>query len=214
VIDGYSLLLTNRRSNLAWRILAELFLDVNLVKDAMVKSTGGTAFVDLLDKHFVERHIHGLDLLIAIREGHELTKSQHSQLSEILSPYATEVLAAFAPPPITEKVETDTALPTVLLTSLKGSKGLSAGHVFIVGANNGSLPRDQRDIEDVEISQFIVAMSRTRKQCHIVSNRWLIAPFDKKGKSLQANSRSKFLSWIPVELIENRGTIKAGDLKT
>jgi superfamily I DNA/RNA helicase len=171
VIDGYSLLLRNGRSNLAWRILAEVFLDVNLLKDAMAKSTGGTPFVDVLEKDFVDRHIHALDLLIAIREGHELTKSQHSELNDILSPYATEVLAAFAPSAKTEKVETDTTLPTILLTSLKGSKGLSAGYVFIVGANNGSLPRDPRHIEDVEISQFIVAMSRTRKQCHIVSNR-------------------------------------------
>lgn len=209
VIDGYSLLCTNRGSNLGWRILAEVFLDVIQLQDAMAKSTGGIPFVDLLDKDFVDRHIHALDLLIAIREGYELTKSQHSELSKILTPYAAEVLAAFAPPAKTEKVETDTTLPTVLLTSLRGSKGLSAGHVFIVGANNGSLPRDPRNIEDVEISQFIVAMSRTRKQCHIVSNRWLIAPFDKKRNYLPEDSKSKFLSWIPIELIEDRGAIKA-----
>lgn len=50
-----------------------------------------------------------------------------------------------------------------------GSKGLSAGHVFIVGFNNGHLPRDRYDISDDEVCQFLVGLSRTRKACHVIS---------------------------------------------
>jgi superfamily I DNA/RNA helicase len=75
-----------------------------------------------------------------------------------------------------------------------GSKGLSAEHVFIVGFNNGHFPRDASQITDYEICSLIVALSRTRKQCHLVScGRW-------KGQPLPV---SIFLQWLGVP-IEDR----------
>ena len=106
----------------------------------------------------------------------------------------------------------DKKLPTVLLTSFKGCKGLSAGHVFIVGVHDGCMPKDNRHVEDVEISQFIVALARTRKQCHVLSNDWLVAPRDKKGW-IPAFEASLFVNWIPRELVEDRGKLRAKDFK-
>jgi superfamily I DNA/RNA helicase len=70
--------------------------------------------------------------------------------------------------------------PSIICTSLIGSKGFSAGHVFIVGFNDGHLPRDPDNITDEEVCQFVVGLSRTRKACHVVSVRnyggnWLTA---------------------------------------
>jgi hypothetical protein len=53
--------------------------------------------------------------------------------------------------------------------SLVGSKGLSASYVFIVGFNNGSFPRESGAITDDEVCKLLVALSRTRIECHVVS---------------------------------------------
>ena len=83
--------------------------------------------------------------------------------------------------------------PSIICTSLTGSKGLSAGHVFIVGINNGHFPRDPDAIPDQEVCQFLVGLSRTRKACHLVSVRrygagWL--------------DKSRFADWIEQHLEE------------
>ena len=93
-----------------------------------------------------------------------------------------------------------------------GCKGLSAGHVIIVGANDGSIPKNPRNIGDVEIAQFMVALTRTRKQCHIVSNKWHIAP-KIKGVYQQPYVKTIFMKWIPPEFIDDKGVIKSADIK-
>jgi superfamily I DNA/RNA helicase len=57
----------------------------------------------------------------------------------------------------------------VVFTSITGSKGLSAAYVFIVGVNGGHFPRSNGSPSDQEVCQFLVALSRTRKECSIVS---------------------------------------------
>jgi superfamily I DNA/RNA helicase len=83
--------------------------------------------------------------------------------------------------------------------------------VIIIGANDGSMPKDPEHISDVEIAQFIVALTRTRKQCHILSDKWYIAPM-LKGAYQQPRERSCFLDWIPGELIDDRGLLSSGDI--
>ena len=129
----------------------------------------------------------------------------------MLVDYWEDIVGYYSPAQKQETVEPDKAKPSILLSSFVGCKGLSAGHVFIVGANDGSLPKDPRDINNIEIAQFIVALTRTRKQCHIVSNRWHIAPM-MKGIFQQAFDRTSFLNWIPSELVDDRGYIRASDI--
>lgn len=84
----------------------------------------------------------------------------------------------------------DVAGPTVKLTSFEGSKGLSAQRVFILGLQEGELPRDATNPSDLEICKFIVALTRTRKQCHVIyTRRW--------GTGWK--QPSIFLSWIRRE---------------
>lgn len=83
--------------------------------------------------------------------------------------------------------------PSIICTSLTGSKGLSAGYLFIVGFNDGHLPRYPHDITDQEVCQFLVGLSRTRKECHVVAvghygKGWL--------------PRSTFADWIEPHLAE------------
>ena len=81
--------------------------------------------------------------------------------------------------------------PDILFTSLVGAKGLSAEHVFIVGMNEGHFPRKAGTITDDEVCTFIVALSRARKRCHVISDGFF-------GKGFLRES--VFLSWIKPHL--------------
>ena len=77
--------------------------------------------------------------------------------------------------------------PTIRLTTYEGSKGLSGQHVFIVGLQNGDLPRKPKDISDLDICKFLVALTRTRKQCHLLhTSRW----------GAKKKQQSVFVSWV------------------
>jgi superfamily I DNA/RNA helicase len=89
--------------------------------------------------------------------------------------------------------------PTIRLTSFEGSKGLSAQQVFIVGLHESEMPRDARHIDDIEICKVLVALTRTRKQCHLLHTwRW----------SVQPRRPSIFLGWIDQARLE-RVRVKA-----
>jgi ATP-dependent DNA helicase UvrD/PcrA len=86
----------------------------------------------------------------------------------------------------------DQTKPSIKLTSFEGSKGLSAQHVFILGLQEGELPRKAEAITDIEICRLLVALTRTRKQCHLIFTRRFGA---------RPTRGSVFLSWIKPERI-------------
>lgn len=209
IVEAYEWLLRNNKSNLGWRILSELFLGRKELKHIIEKSEKSIEIVNLLDSKFVSNHLRAIELIQAYESGKLSTVDIQAELNKIIGNYYDEVISHFSHKEDKSEKVIDKTKPTILLTSFLGSKGLSAGHVFIIGANNGSIPRDVDKIKDVEISQFIVALTRTRKQCHIISNRWLVSPTGKDNKFVQPYQKSAFISAIPESLIENRGPINA-----
>jgi superfamily I DNA/RNA helicase len=212
IIEAYEWLLRNGESNLGWRILAELFFDEAEQKRLVKGSEKGIEMKKLLDSKFVANHLRAIELVRALQNKEQALSVVQDELKSILGVRYDEVVSHFSPKEDEEVADIDRAKPTILLTSFKGCKGLSAGHVFIVGVHNGSMPKDAAAIKDVEISQFIVALTRTRKQCHIVSNRWLVAPVDKNQKFIPAFQKSAFVTWIPTGLVDDKGKITAKDL--
>lgn len=49
------------------------------------------------------------------------------------------------------------------------TKGFSAGYVFILGLNEGILPKSNKNSKDLEICLFNVALTRTVKKCFFIS---------------------------------------------
>lgn len=100
----------------------------------------------------------------ALRESVETGKP----LAEILPADYVEQLSAESTdtpaeePTPTEQEAHSKTLPTIRLTSFEGSKGLSAQHVFIVPPNR---------IDNLAISRFLVAVTRTRKCCYLMHAR-------------------------------------------
>jgi len=208
VVEGYKQLLTTPESNLGWRILAEFFLSSEEFEVILRNSLDGFPMVELLAGEFLERHRKSLKIIKALKVEGKLPRKLRLELTKLVDGYSKDIIDAFSPIE-EEEAEIDKTQPSILLTSFKGCKGLSAGHVFIVGANNGSIPANPRSLKDVEIGQFIVALTRTRKQCHIVSNKWLYAPKDANGNWIPQMERTIFLDFIPDQLIDDLGELNA-----
>lgn len=209
VLEAYEWLLRNGNSNLGWRILLELFLDEAEQKRIIASSEKNQEMSSLLPPEFVKNHLRSLELVRALRKEEKTIAEIAEELKGIVGKHFDQVAEYFSPKEAQEAEPIDKDRPSILLTSFVGCKGLSAGHVFIIGVHNESMPRNPEAIQDVEISQFIVALTRTRKQCHIVSASWLVAPINKKKEPVKPFQQSALLNWIPAELIENRGKISA-----
>ena len=92
---------------------------------------------------------------------------------------------------------------SIKITTINGSKGLSANYVFLVGINNTCLngaklagfPYDQNNPTDNEICQFIVGMTRTRKKCYLISNSRFGVVYNIR--------KSVLIDWIRSSRIDN-----------
>jgi superfamily I DNA/RNA helicase len=215
ILDGLKILIRDENSNLGWRIIAEELLSGIALRTAVIESRELTPFRELLEEDFKQPILEVIALINAIQqETREFTRAEKRTLRENFSDAAELIIKYFSPSVEEEPFEQDPEEPTILLRTFEGSKGLSGGHVFIVGANNGSMPKIQgTEIPDIECCKFIVALTRTRKQCHIISNRWLNSPVDENGKFLDRFDRSTFIDLIPTEYIDDLGYKKSAEIK-
>lgn len=78
----------------------------------------------------------------------------------------------------------------IKLTSFEGAKGLSAQQVFILGMHEGEIPKDAKNIKDIEICRLVVGLTRTKKKCSILLTKKFAGNWKKP---------SLFLWWIKNE---------------
>lgn len=189
-LDGYRRLARDAASRLGWRILICVDPPTGW-EDAVRDSVGaGRELSDLLPDAYRRRHLWLASLVRQLLNGDELTESEADEitstvrlkLEEIKAKLGADEEEAIAPVRVVDPEE-----PTIVCTTLVGAKGLSAGHVFVVGCNDGHFPRDPKAITDDEVCQLLVALSRTRTQCHLVSC----------GRFGAVRTRpSRFLQWL------------------
>ena len=72
---------------------------------------------------------------------------------------------------------------------------VSGGHVFLVGMNNTHFPQKSNAIADTDVCNFLVGLSRTRKQCQLVS----CGRFGKDKLKV-----SSLISWLGKDRLEKR----------
>ena len=85
--------------------------------------------------------------------------------------------------------------PNVKVTSFEGCKGMSAQYVFLLGLQSGDMPRHAANVQDIEICRFLVAMTRTKKKCCVLTTGRFGQDFKKP---------SEFLSWVKAERFEKK----------
>ena len=212
ISDGYDFLSHNEQSNLGWRILIDFTMKNDEIKVIVEKSIDGKPMLELLPKEFILHQMKIVSIVAKFNKDGENNELLLVELEKLVDEKTfAEIKARFLPPKEAEIIP-DKTQPSILLTSYQGCKGMSAGFVFIVGANNGIMPHNMQDISDVEICQFIVAITRTRKKCYILSEDWMYSPTDKDGKWIPKHKRSIFIDMIPKNCLEDLGNLKAKDI--
>ncbi|MEK0337026.1 MAG: hypothetical protein QQN41_06275, partial [Nitrosopumilus sp.] len=214
ILDGIRILIKDDNANLGWRLLAAELLSSLALKSAVIESQKSTSFNEILKQDFTKPIVEVINVIKnAKEETRELSDEEKKSIIEVFQEYADIVINYFSPSDEEIVPDQDIESPTILLRTFVGSKGLSGGHVFIVGANDGSMPKiDDGEINDIECCKFIVALTRTRKQCHIISNKWLRSP-KKNGKWIDTFERSLFIDFIPKEFIDDQGYKKSGEIE-
>lgn len=184
-LDAYRYLAEDERSRLGWRILiaCDPFAGSNdLLRDV---ARDELELVDLIPGEYRERHLRIAGLVGRLLDGEALSdedagslvaavgRSLNEIVEELVVKASNEETQDAEPLDVEDTIPAETAVgsdqPSITCTTLIGSKGLSAGYVFIVGFNNGHLPRHPGRITDHEICEFLVGLSRTRKECHVIS---------------------------------------------
>lgn len=212
IIDAYRILKTDEFSNLGWRIIAEFILDAESITEIVSETENNVRVIDLLPAATVKHHQSILELINLISNEDSFKVVYLTQLKKLSPSNFEEIVATFRYKEEKQVEIIDKKEPSILLTSYKGAKGLSGGHVFLLGVHNKSLPKNKDQISDIEISQFLVAITRTRKKLYMVNNRWYKNPMTKDRKFMDPNERSIFIDWLPNDLINNLGYLKSEDI--
>jgi len=172
-LDAARYLAWHGRDNLGWRIL----MDVDPPGDAAVirRVLGdGRPLIEALPGAYVDRHQPMIDLARLYATNGANGGADTAALAGILGCDVDDLAILRRPDEELASAEGDSepdrSTPSIVCTSFVGAKGLSAGHVFVAGLVNGEFPKDPGAISDKEICEFIVALSRTRQQCHLLSN--------------------------------------------
>lgn len=204
-LDGYLLLADDPESKLGWRIL----LRVCYEREADVALTAALAAAGDVRPGTDYRNQHEPYILLVHRvlKREELTETEWLSMEAQLRMKRTEIIERLAPVAIDDEapeVEADkgssTAAdkePTIVCTSRIGSKGLSAGYVFVVGFVDRYFASSSVGITDDDICQFLVALSRARKECQLISADLYHG---------RPEHPSPLLTWISTERIEERRT--------
>lgn len=177
ILDGYGYLFRDENSRLGWRIV--LFSDALANTQEILRTAlGSDAEISaLIPSEFRERHMRMARLVGRVICGEDLAAEEKTALEaaagrpfdaiERLLRKNTEQESDNES--ATAQSTVDTTTPSVICTSLRGAKGLSANRVFIVGFNSGHFPRNPTAITNDEVCNLLVGLSRTRRQCYLVS---------------------------------------------
>jgi hypothetical protein len=84
VVEGYEWLLRNPKSNLGWRILAEVCFDEIELRRIVQESEKGIEIGKLLDAGFVTKHQRVLELIRAIRKEELALLTVEAELKSVL----------------------------------------------------------------------------------------------------------------------------------
>ena len=192
LLDGYTRLSKNDHSRWGWRLVTSADSPQNLDVLGVTAIENDVDLDNLLPGDYKDRHLPHILTVRALLKGQTVTVDDIDALTAMLGITEQEIRIRLGLAPTPLLPAADPSLPTIVITTFMGAKGLSAAYVFVVGMIDRHFPRDPAAITDMEICELIVALTRTRKQCHLItSGRYA-------GKEV---SQSTFFSWIkPAQL--------------
>jgi superfamily I DNA/RNA helicase len=200
-IDGYQRLMADAKSRLGWRILLSLDQPAGwdeAVREALVSEL---ELVDLISADYRDTHMVIVEILQRLATDGEVAPGELSaamsatgmSLRDLLEELGLGQSQAEDEDPPEPEDGLSSNEPRILVTSLMGAKGLQADHVFVLGLNEGHFPQANNAPTEDEVCQLLVALTRGRKSCTLVSTG-RFGKFWLKG--------SIFLDWLEPLLEE------------
>ena len=205
IIDGYKILFEKGISNnFGWRILLEHNRPKN-IKSILSKTKKDTTvkLLDALPKDYTDKHIKIINLLKELLIGGQLTSAGRSILEKSLKMKIDKIVDYMGKDRSKAKQSSfpqDVNKISIVFSTYVGCKGLSVGYVFIVGLDEGNLPKKNNTPTELEIRKFIVALTRTIKKCYLIS----IGNFS--GQWLK---QSIFINWVSSKRLDSVSVNKA-----
>lgn len=190
-IRAYSMLIDDNQCRLAWRMLVD-FHSYEGARDHVRESLDERVnLYRYLPEDYREYHLRVARLFDASFD-RQLSTNERELVEAAIGQNLEDLLR--------DDQDNDTAYPLtedepeIVCTSMSGSKGMSAAYVFIVGMVDEYFPQDPNDPSSAEIRKLLVALTRTRVRCHLVSCE---RPF-----GADYYDESTFISWINPNRIE------------
>lgn len=193
ILDGYLILRDEQYSRIGWRIVIECNPPPQndaILRQAVVQAA---ELRDLLDGGYVAKHLATVALLTRIGNGDQLLPEERVAVEAATDRSFDELQSLLVPAPAAV-LAVDETKPSVLVATYVGAKGLSGGHVFVVGMNEGFLPRGAQ-VTDEDVRLLLVALTRTRKECHLIWVKWYGKPHGEHKIPPQLKP-SRLLNWI------------------
>lgn len=195
IVDGYRRLARDPASRLGWRIVLHCDPPPSLRDAIEAALVEGRELVELLPKRYVDRHLSIATLIGRLIAGEPLSAQEaadvevgarmaYLELVELLTD--AEVVTGEGDEEPASNTE-----PTIVVTSLVGAKGLQAGHVFVLGFNEQHFPHSNSAPTDDEVCSLLVALTRAKKSCTVLSCRRF---------GVQTLTPSVFLNWLAPHL--------------
>lgn len=177
LIDGYLRLMDDPDSRLGWRILVHVAQPDGWKEAVEEALNNGTDLGALMPDGFKSHHLAVTGLLARIAAEEEMspeemtaaTDATELELGDLLrrlgfdtAPGSPEEASDDEPPDYSDE-------PSILVTSLMGAKGLQASPVYVLGLNEGHFPQKNSAPTEAEVCQLLVALTRARESCTVVS---------------------------------------------
>lgn len=178
LVEGYKLLASQPHSRLGWRLLTIANPPEGLREIVLSALNTNQDLDDLLNPGYVSKHSGFAAVVRKVLKDESVTDGELSSLLEHLHLATEDLFVSLGLTPKPLAPEPDKSLPRIVLTSFTGAKGLSADYVFVVGMIDGHFPQKPDAITDTDVCELIVALTRTRKQCYLVTsnlyaNKWV-----------------------------------------
>jgi len=175
LIDGYLRLMNDPASRLGWRILLSVLRPDGWAESVNGALSGGLELADLIERSFVEHHLSVAEVLNRLVVEDEASAEDLSAAVAATGLEFGELLEELGIGPTAPEEDSPedpvdlSTVPQILVTSLLGAKGLQASHVYVVGLNEGHFPLANGDPSEDEVCQLLVALTRGRLSCTLVS---------------------------------------------
>lgn len=208
ICEAYSILLGDENANIGWRLL----LNHDSIKPPKVKkkilkdSMSSVPLVDLIPEKYKQKHKAIIDLIrLLIKSTGSTKKSAEQSLEGVVGSFIKDKIVKYF---TSEQGQDQTAecenYSPVQMVTYQGSKGLAADYVLLLGVNNGDLPKDPANIADYEICEFIVGLTRTKKECYVLPISNVFGA---------RKNKSTFLSWIKPSQVSNSRSLSLDDIR-